>query len=89
MSVKWESVWFQGTVINVKKDEYGDHRGRFSFLVQYKGSTAWHYLNEMLEGDKGDPNVEWSLVTTLVKEATGTKARCDKRAAVKAELNIH
>ena len=89
MSVKWDSSWFQGTVINVKKEEYGDHTGRFNLHVNYKGSTAWHYLHEMVEGDKRDPNVEWSLVTTLVKEATGTKSRWDKRTAVKAELNIH
>ena len=89
MSVKWDSGWFQGTVINVKKEEYGDHTGRFSFHVNYKDSKAWHFLHQMVEGDKQDRNAQWSLVTTLVKEATGTKARCDKRAAVKAELNIH
>ena len=83
VSVKWASLWFQGTVVNVKKEDYGDHRGRFSFLVDYKGSTSWHYLHDMVEGNKGDPSVEWSL------EATGTRSPLDKRAAVKAELNIH
>ena len=83
MSVKWASLWYQGTVVNVKKEDYGDHRGRFSFLVDYKGSTSWHYLHDMVEGNKGDPSVEWSLA------ATGTRSPLDKRAAVKAELNIH
>ena len=69
VSVKWnmesgEAQWFQCKVITVKMEDYGRHKGHFSYHVIYddSNSKAWSLLDKMVHGEVGDGQAEWSLV---------------------------